>query len=49
MLKSKQREFADLAVGSVQKNLYVSILEKIKFKFPSLDNQKKNLIIYIYY
>ena len=41
MLKSKQREFADLAVGSVQKNLYVSILEKIKFKFPSLDNQKK--------
>lgn len=41
LLRSRQREVADLAVGSVQKNLYVSILEKIKFRFPSLENQKK--------
>ena len=41
LLRSRQNEFFDLAVGSVQKNLYVSILEKMMFKFPSLDEQKK--------
>ncbi len=34
-LKSKQQEFEDLAVGSVQKNLYVSVLEPLKVNFPS--------------
>lgn len=29
-LKSKQREFPNMAVGSVQKNLYVSLLEPLK-------------------
>ena len=33
-LKSKQKEFPDLAVGSVQKNLYVSILEPMQVKLP---------------
>lgn len=41
LLRSRQNEFFDLAVGSVQKNLYVSILEKMMFKFPSLYEQKK--------
>lgn len=33
-LKSKQREFPDLAVGSVQKNLYVSLLEPLFVYIP---------------
>lgn len=34
-LKSKQNEFSDMAVGSVQKNLYVSLLEPLIIKIPS--------------
>lgn len=33
-LKSKQREFPELAVGSVQKNLYVSLLEPLFVSIP---------------
>lgn len=33
-LKSKQHEFPDLAVGSVQKNLYVSVLEPLIVGLP---------------
>lgn len=33
-LKSKQSEFDDLAVGSVQKNLYVSLLEPLVVSVP---------------
>ena len=33
-LKSKQREFPDMAVGSVQKNLYVSLLEPLAVSIP---------------
>lgn len=33
-LKSKQKEFPDLAVGSVQKNLYISILEPMQVGLP---------------
>ena len=33
-LKSKQREFPDMAVGSVQKNLYVSLLEPLTVSIP---------------
>ena len=33
-LKSKQREFPDMAVGSVQKNLYVSLLEPLAVSLP---------------
>ena len=40
-LRSKQKEFEDLAVGSVQKNLYVSILEGIEISLPSLPLQRK--------
>ena len=36
-LKSKQREFPDMAVGSVQKNLYVSLLELLSVSIP--DNE----------
>lgn len=36
-LKSKQREFPDMAVGSVQKNLYVSLLETLSVSIP--DNE----------
>lgn len=36
-LKSKQREFPDMAVGSVQKNLYVSLLEPLSISIP--DNE----------
>ena len=35
-LKSKQREFPDMAVGSVQKNLYVSLLEPLSVSIPEL-------------
>ena len=34
-LKSKQADFPELAVGSVQKNLYVSILEPLIVEMPS--------------
>lgn len=34
-LKSRQAEFSDLAVGSVQKNLYVSILEPLEIFSPA--------------
>ena len=37
-LKSRQSEFDDLAVGSVQKNLYVSLLEPLIIPYPS-DNE----------
>lgn len=33
-LKGKQREFPDMAVGSVQKNLYVSLLETLAVSIP---------------
>ena len=33
-LKSKQRDFPDMAVGSVQKNLYVSLLEPLSVSIP---------------
>ena len=36
-LKNKQREFPDMAVGSVQKNLYVSLLEPLSVSIP--DNE----------
>ena len=36
-LKSKQTDFPELAVGSVQKNLYVSLLEPLIVKIPSND------------
>ena len=36
-LKGKQREFPDMAVGSVQKNLYVSLLEPLSVSIP--DNE----------
>ena len=36
-LKSRQAEFPDLAVGSVQKNLYVSILEPLVVTMPEQD------------
>lgn len=36
-LKSKQRKFPDMAVGSVQKNLYVSLLEPLSVSIP--DNE----------
>ena len=36
-LKSKQREFPNMAVGSVQKNLYVSLLEPLAVPMP--DNE----------
>ena len=36
-LKSKQREFPDLAVGSVQKNLYVSLLEPLQVELPDAE------------
>ncbi len=36
-LKSHQIEFPDLAVGSVQKNLYVSLLEPLIVRIPDSD------------
>lgn len=36
-LKSKQKELENLAVGSVQKNLYISRLEKLIVPFPTED------------
>lgn len=36
-LKSKQKEFPDMAVGSVQKNLYISLLEPLSVTIPEQD------------
>lgn len=36
-LKSKQSEFPDMAVGSVQKNLYISLLEPLVVAIPEND------------
>ena len=41
ILKNYQRHFKDMAVGSVQKNLYVSILENLEISLPSIDTQNK--------
>lgn len=41
LLLSHNKEIADLAVGSVQKNLYVSILENLEYMIPPLDIQCK--------
>ena len=40
-LKSRQSEFPDMAVGSVQKNLYVSILENLDIIIPLRDVLEK--------
>lgn len=40
-LRSIQQHLGDLAVGSVQKNLYVSIMENIEVTFPDLATQRK--------
>ena len=40
-LKSRQNEFPELAVGSVQKNLYVSLLEPLIVRMPDSDNLLK--------
>ena len=37
----KQKQIADLAVGTVQKNLYVSILENFVFRYVNIIEQKK--------
>lgn len=37
-LKSKQGDFPDLAVGSVQKNLYVSLLEPLQVELPDTES-----------
>ena len=42
-LLSRQDEIANLAVGSVQKNLYVSILEQMDIMLPSESIQKKTV------
>ena len=39
-LLNRQTEIADLAVGSVQKNLYVSILENVDITIPSNSEQE---------
>ncbi|WP_461462194.1 restriction endonuclease subunit S [Methanobrevibacter sp.] len=41
VLKYHQRHFSDMAVGSVQKNLYVSILENLEIALPPIDIQNK--------
>ena len=41
LLRSQQSYIADLAVGSVQKNLYISILENLEFEFPSMETQRE--------
>jgi type I restriction enzyme S subunit len=40
-LRHKQEYIKDLAVGSVQRNLYISILEDVKIKYRPLHEQKK--------
>lgn len=39
LLRSHQRDFDSLAVGSVQKNLYVSALETLEVMLPDLETQ----------
>ena len=39
-LRSIQQQIRDLAVGSVQRNLYVSILENISVDFPPIETQQ---------
>ena len=46
-LKSRQTEFSDMAVGSVQKNLYVSILENLDIIIPSKEVLEKFVAICI--
>ncbi len=46
VLKYHQRHFSDMAVGSVQKNLYVSILENLEIPLPSIDIQNKIAFIF---
>lgn len=46
-LKSRQTEFPDMAVGSVQKNLYVSILENLDIIIPSKEVLEKFAAIFI--
>ena len=41
VLRSYQRYFPSMAVGSVQKNLYISILEDLKINLPDLETQKR--------
>lgn len=41
LLRSIQPWIGDLAVGSVQKNLYVSIMENLEFEFPNFEIQEK--------
>lgn len=36
-LKNRQEEFPNLAVGSVQKNLYISLLEPLKVQMPEAE------------
>lgn len=41
LLLSNRNLIESLAVGSVQKNLYVSVLDNLEFPFPTLEEQKK--------
>jgi len=41
LLLMNRKVIEDLAVGSVQRNLYVSILENMEFLFPSYEEQVK--------
>ena len=41
VLRSYQRHFPLMAVGSVQKNLYISILEDLKISLPDLNTQER--------
>ena len=41
LLLANRRVIEDLAVGSVQRNLYVSILDNLELPFPSLECQRK--------
>ena len=41
VLRSYQRYFPSMAVGSVQKNLYISILEDLKINLPDLNTQQR--------
>ena len=40
-LRSRQKEFPNLAVGSVQKNLYISILEQVEILLPCIAVQRE--------
>lgn len=40
LLLANQQRIAEMAVGSVQKNLYVSILDNAEFLFPDLEEQR---------